>query len=182
MSNVDSPFGFQVVDNVNAGGIENLQQFEIDASHSTVIGLNDPIAYDPSTNNWDAATVLTLKRNTAVVSSILNSEGVRVKTLPALEAGTVEAIPVFGRAFKVQTDSGTDFLISNIGQGADIVVGVPDPITGISTFELDTNTLGTGTAVRALYLFREEDNDFGEHAVVVVSFMENFYTTFDPFA
>jgi len=61
----------------------------------------------------------------------------------------------------------------NIGDLADLTAESGSTTSGISTVELDTATLGTGTQVRVISIMDREDNEFGENVKAVVKIVDH---------
>ena len=73
--------------------------------------------------------------------------------------------------FEVQASG--DIQPSNIGDLADLTEEDGSEVSGISTVELDTTTLGSGTQVRVIGFVDREDNEPGENAKVLVQIVDH---------
>ena len=175
MANPDGPIGFQEIDDINAGGINNLQPYYVDASNASRIGNGDPITAEADggvarSAAGDGVSVV------AIAKQFKNSNGESIKYLPASTAGTIMGLPVKGRIFQVQADSGTSVASTSRGATADFVAADCDTTTGISNFELDSDNIGTGNQCRVIDKVAAPNNDWGEHVLLKVVFVEDAYS------
>lgn len=177
MANLDSPKGFQVIDDINGGGNTNFQPYTVDSANATAIFQGDPITLEADGNvkpsaAGDGVSVA------AVAHTFKDSDGNSIKFLPALTGGTIGGLPVKGQVFSIQSDSGTVVNATDINATVDFVAGTGDQTTGRSRYELDSSNIGTGQQLRMLGKVESvgQDNEFGEeHVNTKVVFVENAY-------
>lgn len=170
MANTDTPFGFQLIGEEKEG----LQKGNVDASNSVRIGIGDPVIGEADGYMGRAAAGSGVVIG-GIVKAITDTDGKPLNYLPASTAGIVYYTRVKSKQFIVQCDSGTAVAIDSVFNTADLVVGNCDTNTGQSIYELDSDNIGTGQTVRIIGLADIVGNAWGEHAKVIVEFVESMW-------
>ncbi len=174
MANTDNPLGFVWVDNV--GGEAQFQTYKVADTNSTAIFRGDPISI-LSDGTVQASAAGDGDIVVAIAGASKDSTGNSLLLTPALTAATIRAIPVKNQVFEIQAATGVVYDAEDVNETADFVVGVGNPNTGRSRYEL--NTAGGGNQVRIMGLASKvaQENEFGqENATVRVAFVEDAYS------
>lgn len=168
--------GFEVVDDLSGGGNTNYQSYRVDAGNGTAIFNGDPISLetDGAVKASGAADGVAVA---AITKGFKNSNGESVKFLPETTVGTLLAIPVTGKVFRIKASPGVVITEADVNKTADFLPVAGDEISGRSRYELDSSTIGTGQQVRIIGLSRGIGNTFGiEESILLVSFVEDAYS------
>lgn len=173
MANVNAPYGFISNDNMLSDDAESLQQYSVLDTNTHPIGQGDPVSVlNTGTVGRSAAGDGDIV--VGIVQNIFDSNGRPIDYLPASTAGTVEVTPVTSvNKFRVQC-SGT-VAATDVFATADFVASDCNTNAGLSTYQLDSTTIGTGNQCRILGLYNTVNNNWGTNAQVIVSFCENVW-------
>lgn len=176
MANTDTPKGAVVVGRLG-GGEPTKRKYSVDASNSVALFHNSPVklSTDGNVDGMSASSDDFI----GVVQTILDSNGVPVKTLAASTAGSVIVCDDPNAIYEIQFDSaGTAPTSAVIGDCADFVfthAGNTD--TGVAGAELSETLAGDGASaqLRILNLVERPGNSFGHNADVFVTPNEHAY-------
>ncbi len=168
MANSDFAFGFELVD--DNGVMPAQQTYTVDSSNATTFAIGDPISIEADGNVTRSAAGDGVIVD-AIVQGIRGDDGKQKITLPTSTAGTIKGIPVKGRKFRVQADSGTTVNATDVNATADFVAGAFSTVNSRSGYELDSSDIGTGLQLRIIGI--DPDSEFGaETPNLIVTFNE----------
>ena len=193
MANLDAPRGLKPVRYLSGQAYTGaVNEYRKEAS--VIIGIGDPVVLTGSasaagTNNADRDGVPLVTRAAAGSGTITGVVvGVRIdssedrlvhtKHMAAADTGYLLVADDPTLVFEIQEDgdSGT-VAVTDVGEGADIVVANADTSTGYSNVELDSSNAGTGDQLQILRLVQKEANDLGANADWEVRINEHTYNS-----
>lgn len=174
MANADNARGFEPIGSV--GGEAGLQSYSVDSANAKAIFRKDPITLEADGNVTQSAagdgTAVA-----AVAMGFLDSNGITLKYLPALTAGTVLGIPVKNQTFATQSATGVTYAATDVNATADFVVNAGSTLTGESRFELGAAGAGNQVRILGLASVDGQTNEWGSDNVrVEVAFVEDAYS------
>lgn len=173
MANKDAPFGLRIYNSNGAPYTGRLTRYKKTAS--VILGIGDPVV---AAGDGDADGIpLVTRASSGAGNKIL---GVVVSTGPLLsdlsknylasaDSGDVLVADDPDLIFEIQEDSdGGALAATDIERGADLVAAIDaSTTTGLSKYEIDSSTVGTGSTVqlKLLGLVERPDNAIGNQAV-----------------
>lgn len=169
MANTNAPMGLSPVKGGNGSPWgANLKRYYVPASDSNALFIGDPviIAGSSDADGVPTATIATAgatNRITGVVAGFVPSPTIVANRYRL--ASTAEYILVAegpDLVYEVQEDAvGGALALASVGLNADLVAGSGSTSTGISGWQLDTSTAGTGATlqVRILGFVQRADNE-----------------------
>ncbi len=173
MANLDNPNGFSV-DKHTGGGCLRLSEMTIDPAYATKMHIGDPVKSSGTGRNMEKAGVSDKIRGifqgcsyTAVDGSIVfanvwpGAGQARLGTLPVANISAEDP----AQELLVQVDG--DFQAANVGDLANLVAGTGNDLTGRSVVEIDSSTLGSGSAYKIVGLAPIPGNSYGTNAQVL---------------
>lgn len=145
------------------------------AADAVAIGIGDPVK-STGTATADGIPVVaqaaTTERIRGVVVGVdFNPDDLNTSYSKASTAGTVFVCPAEDMVFIAREDSDTDTMVATDVMGfVDLVAGVPNSSTGISSFGIDSSSAVSGTesdgaTFQVLRLHQATDNVIGDNAV-----------------
>jgi len=167
MANDNTPQGLQPV-NSPYGSIKRTR-YPISTDYATDLFIGDPV---------DSVAAGTIERATAGAGNMIlgaivgfwkDGEGPK-NYFPASSSGTwyAEVADDVNQEFVMQEDGDTSDLAANsAGAGADVVAGSGDTTTGISGFQIDSDTVGTGATLqlRLIEKIKTVNNAYGDYCM-----------------
>lgn len=182
MANVDSPNGFIPIGTMDGSPyVANLRPEAVDSSNGTGIFIGDAIKRDTDGNVSPAGAGET--QTIGVCRGIVIDRAVAATEhpgyLPASTAGTllVEEGPTV--IYEIQEDSVTlNLATTAIGSNVDFVAGAGSTTTGVSAYEIDSETpTSTTDTLRVVDFIDRPDNAVGANARWGVIFNQHAYKT-----
>ncbi len=184
MANKDAPRGLTPVQ-VQSGpftGKEKMYKKEA----STIIGVGDCVVL---TGSSEAVTGIALVDRAAAASGTITGVVTRIdpirtslgqKHLNASDTGYIFVADDPNQLFEIQEDSvGNNLLVTDVGEGVDLVVGDANTTTGRSIMEIDSSTsageTGNADQLRLMGLKQSSDNALGANATWIVLINEHTY-------
>lgn len=175
MSNVDRPCGLQVARHLTGGMANRLSKYAIEPAHASSIFRGDAVI-----------PVGTSKRITIPGSDNVRLQGVFqgcLYVLPdgepkfekywpanqAVQSGSEPVALVYddpNTLFRIQADG--EVVAADIGAFANLTRGSGNPMTGLSGYELQTASIGSGANLKIIELAPLPDNAYGVNAKVNV--------------
>lgn len=184
MANADRPRGLQPVGTTDGGDyhgkIRTVAFLDTDAT-ATFIG--DAVALTgDSTADGEYEVVTQAAAGDAIVGAVVSflpnfeDEGSLTSVYRKANQARLAKV-VFGTdvLYEIQEDSDGGALDATAsGSNVDLIVGAGDTFTGLSGMEIQSSSVGTGTAqLRLRRIARYVDNELGDNAVWVVNINEN---------
>ncbi len=179
MANQDAPFGLSPIRSIDGSDYDNaeISVCALD-SYATDLFVGDPVKLVEGSN--DSEFPGSLKPGTLpavekagvgdavdfVITAFrpnMEAEDFNIMYGPASTKRTIEAVPVLTTVFGIQ-ESGA-ITAADVGKKASITAGTGSTVTGISSVELDSATIGLGTELLVLGLGKASDNSIGTNAV-----------------
>ena len=189
MANADKPFGLRYVGSVSTAEMNGkVRIYDVDSSNSAPIGIGDPVTLEADGNVTRAAAggvILGVCVGKAVVpdgnefgfGTTPHAElNLQQKHVPASTAAQVKVLVDDNALYEVQEDSvGGALALTAIGANADLTGTAPGSTTGLSTQELDSNTLTNAASaqVRIVGFVKAPDNEVGDNARWIVKIHES---------
>lgn len=173
MANRDAAAGFKVVRHATGGDPNRLNTYLIASGLASNIGKGDPVIPVNTSKRINIATAGARLIGVFFGVVYFNSDGVQYKpnwaTGTTLTTGTVaEAAVADDPEILFGIQGSVTVAAADVGALADVVIGAPNAL-GNSTTQLDTTTIGSGTQMRIEELLKEDGNDYGALADVVVA-------------
>ena len=187
MTNLNAPFGLMPIGMNGAPWSGALRTYFVPATDNTALFIGDPVI---PAGSADAYGVPTATRATAAGGAYVGGVMVGVVNGPAAAGNAT--VPIKrennqyrsasvatyilvaddpNQLFVIQEDSvGGALAADNVGQNADLIAGTGNTTTGLSGFQLDSNTADTTATLqlRVIELYRQPGNDIGANANWVV--------------
>lgn len=177
MSNIDAPFGLKPVSNLT--GMQ-LEKCYVSASYDTALFPGDPVDVDPTlTDKDDTAVHQTVEAASAgngeyiygvIVSIEPNRGDLSKQYIPASTGGYVYVCADPYAVFTIRDDGAAAPTDVFPGQNANLIAThAGSTVTGLSGFELDTNSDAPAADASNQLLIKRlaniEDNELGAHAI-----------------
>lgn len=176
MANRDAPNGFRVAQHFAGGTPGRLNRYNIASAYDTAIFTGD-IVVPVNTSKNIARPAAATNRPQGVMDGVyyVLADGTPKfeKYWPASQAtqtGSVREALVYddpNTVFEVQASAA--FALADIGAFADYTIGSGNTLTGMSTDELDSSSIGSGATLKILDYVRYPDNEVGDNAKLLVS-------------
>lgn len=152
----------------------------VSASDATRIGIGDPVKIDPTNSQKDASakhlTVIRAGTGSEFLGVVVAVELVTGESTIYRAASTERYVYVTcdpTLIYEIQEDNASaDLAATNVGQNAELVAGDCSTVTGISTYELDSDSAATTQAhdMKIIGLVDRPDNVIGTYAKWLVQF------------
>lgn len=164
MANVDAPFGFRPVKQLD-GSPYSGQTFTcaILAADGTATFIGDAVKLSGTADAEGNPSVVQAAATDAIIFGVVTSfdfdpTDLENKHRLASTLRVCQVAPALDALFEVQADGSN--AITDVGATFDVVVGAGSTSTGLSAMELDSTTSGTGNTLTVLGLMKREDNEF----------------------
>jgi len=179
MANQDAPFGLSPIRSIDGSDYNNTE-ISVCAlsSYATDLFVGDPVKIATGSNasefpgSFKPGTLPAIEKAGVgdaidfVITAFrpnMKAEDFNVMYGPASTDRTIEAVPVLTTVFGIQEDEA--ITAADVGKKASITAGTGSTVTGISSVELDSATIGSGTELLVLGLGKASDNSIGTNAV-----------------
>ena len=182
MANTDAPRGFKPVGHyINGDVVPPPKPYLVNSSTASALFEGDLVTQE-TTGNIEAAVaddgvaVAGVFAYATYLDADLRLR--RVRTLPAVKTGFTDikgyVYDDYLTIFEVQADSGTVLAeATSRGKTANHVAGSGSTTTEMSGHELDSSDVGTGSQLMILDIVNRLDNEWGEHAKLLVMIYEH---------
>lgn len=179
MANSNSPFGLRPIRHLNGNAFnDQVKKYYVPATDANNMFKGDPVVLAGSADTAGVPTVQlatagATNKITGVIVGVLVAEGrtgddVNLNTTyrPASTAAYVLVAEDPDVIFEVQFDDSAALAAANVGLNFNLVAGTGNTTNGVSGWEAETSTAGTGNTlqVHLLRLIEADDNEFGNYA------------------
>ena len=165
MENVDRPFGLRAIEHLDGSPYNGAtRRVFIPDTVADAVFLGSPVKSLGDGDEDGIATVTLAEPEDALLGVVISFEPDRdnlsLQYRPGAAGRYAKIVTAPDVIFEVQASAA--LATSNIGDLADLTEEEGSTVSGISTVEVDSATLGTGTQVRILEFVEREDNVVGE--------------------
>lgn len=178
MANVDRPRGARVVRHLDGSPYNGAtNKYAVDVLNATAIFPGDFMIREADGNVAPYTGVGGGNLLGVCVSVPADPNGLEIRYLPALTAGTVYIADASDLIFEIQEDdAGTALVAGDAGNNVDVSAGAGSTSTGQSAHELlRASVVITIAQLRLLRLIEREGNEYGDFAAWEVLINEHTY-------
>lgn len=177
MPNVDRPAGFQVARHLTGGMANRLSKYTIEPAHASNIFRGDAVIPQGTAKRITVPGADNVRLQGVFQGCVYvkpDGEPEYAKYWPANQAVQTGSTPdafVYDdpqTLFMVQADGA--FALDDIGAFANLTRGAGNTLTGLSGYELQSASIGSGANLKIYELASMPDNEVGANAKLIVQF------------